>query len=161
MTILPAALPAFHGRRRLRLPLTARLRCLPHAAHFPPHMNEGGRGGAWCFGSGTRCPAACLFEVATRKAEPAGGVCVAQVAHGARQMRRRRLQLLILFLLDSPAMRNMWYGGGSVARHAPNFFNASMAFAYPCAAARRYNRMASALSCATPRPFSNMRPKLN
>ena len=47
----------------------------------------------------TRCPAACLFEVATRKAEPAGGVCVAQVAHGARQMRRRRLQLFIFIFI--------------------------------------------------------------
>lgn len=32
------------------------------------------------------------------------------------------------------------------------------AFALPCAAARRHHRMASALSYATPFPFSNMQP---
>ena len=56
------------------------------------------------------------------------------------------------------------HGGGSgvcKARHKPNRFNAAVAFACPCAAARRYNRMASALSCATPRPSWNMPPKLN
>ena len=73
-------------------------------------MNE--RGGGRRVWQRTRCPAACLFQVATRKAEPAGGVCVAQVAHGARQMRRRRLQLLILFLLDSPANEEQVVGGG-------------------------------------------------
>jgi hypothetical protein len=42
------------------------------------------------------------------------------------------------------------------AHHAPNRFKDAVAFACPCAAARRYNRMASALSRATPRPCSNM-----
>ena len=44
---------------------------------------------------------------------------------------------------------------------APSLTNAAEAAACPCAAARRNHLMASALSCATPRPFSNMRPKLN
>jgi hypothetical protein len=47
------------------------------------------------------------------------------------------------------------------ARQAPNSCNAAAASAPPWAAARRYNRMASALSCATPRPSSNMQPNKN
>ena len=39
---------------------------------------------------------------------------------------------------------------------APRLTNAAEAFANPWAAARRYNLMASALSCATPRPLENM-----
>jgi hypothetical protein len=42
------------------------------------------------------------------------------------------------------------------ALQTPNRFKAAVAYACPCAAARRYHRMASALSCATPRPYSNM-----
>jgi hypothetical protein len=52
---------------------------------------------------------------------------------------------------------NRWQGeekgGGGVrckAPHALNRSNAAAASASPCAAARRYHRMASALSCATP-----------
>ena len=51
-----------------------------------------------------------------------------------------------------PHMNRGWGGAGfkCKAHHAPNRLNAAVAFACPCAAARRYNRMASALSCATP-----------
>ncbi len=40
------------------------------------------------------------------------------------------------------------------ARHAPKRFKASAAECHPAAAARLYQRIASALSAATPRPFS-------
>jgi hypothetical protein len=48
------------------------------------------------------------------------------------------------------------------AHHAPNLFVfslAAVASAFPCAAARLYNRTASVVFLATPRPDSNMRPK--
>ena len=74
---------------------------------------------------------------------------------------RRRLQ----FLFRSPANAKHvegGRGGGDHVRlpHASNRCNAAAAFACPCAAARRYHRMASPRSCATPWPFSSMKPKL-
>ena len=48
----------------------------------------------------------------------------------------------------------------SLQSFTTNRFNAAVAFAYPSAAARRYHRMASALSCATPLPSSNKQPNL-
>ena len=79
---------------------------------------------------------------------------------------RRRLQ----FLFRSPAkekhVEGAGRGGGGegvimCAPHAPNRSNAAVANACPCAAARRYHRMASSWSCATPWPFSSMKPKLD
>ena len=94
-----------------------------------------------------------LVSSATRKAEPAGGVCAAQIAHRARQMRRRRLQFLILLSEKEKQVAEGEGRRGGVrckAPHARSRLNAALACASPCAAARRYNRMASALSCATP-----------
>ena len=89
-----------------------------------------------------------------------------------RQVRRRVYSQKHAGKMRRKALRNAgrWWRGLRAARRdlntppralqTPNCFKAAVAFACPCAAARRYHRMASALSGATPRPSANMLPKL-